>query len=1050
MKKSNLRATAALQALALFGAGIAFSGAASAQTVAPSDTTVPSTQGPTVPGAIAQEPTPAPDGNSGEIIVTGSRIANPAAVAPSPVQVVSDKQIRESGAVNIQDVLLENPVFGTPTYSRTNSAFNNSGVGVATVDLRNLGVDRTLVLVNGRRFVSGIPGSNAVDLNVIPTQFLERVDVLTGGASAVYGSDAVAGVVNLIYKTKFDGIQLGSQFGISQYGDGSDRLFNALAGKNFADGRGNIMVFGEYSKQGTVLKRNRSSEAGSSALDSTSLGLSVTGDAADLFTPFRPNFSGFSPRGRYYVPNPNYVPPAEGEETDIPQTITFTYDPTTNALRPCTSRTGGTCDLTGTPFEGSALDGTRIGPDGFNRSDYRYLAVPVQRYVAAMRANYEVSPALNFFIEGNYARTKSATNIEPYPFASDDIFADGQIPVETQVNGVVYRNPFVPDAIFNLATDTNGDGLRDIFVDKRFADFGPRATSVKRDLYRVAGGATGALGSKFNYEVYGIYGQSKEAQKGSGQFNAPNFALALSSFRDVNDVNGNGNTTEILCADPAARAAGCIPANIFGPGSLTPALPYLAAPQSLDTKVTQTVFGGNVGGKLFPILWSTDPISVSVGGEYRKETSRSEFDLLSQGGLNGGNVSPNVAGKFDVYEGFAEAIVPLITDRPFFDRLAVRGAIRRSHYSTVGNVTSFNYGGEWAPFADLRFRVMKARAVRAPNVSELFSPAAEDFPSGLKDPCIGITAASTGTLATNCRAAPGVLANIAANGAFFASQADLQGIASLAGGNPNLGAEKGDTLTIGAVFTPKFIPFLRRTTLTVDYFDIKIKGAIVSTPLQFILDQCYNQSNTSLCNFVVRRPAALGANSAGSLDFVNSGPTNSGGIRTSGIDATFATGHNFGKLETNFRIAYTHLFKGYAIPQPGAPRDNYAGEIGAAQDRFTTNLGFQLPHVGWTLTGTYVGPSFLDDQLTAGFTDANDNAIPRHAKVFRVHSEFYLDSQLRFDVNKKFEFYVGADNLLNNKPPYLADIGADAGEDTLGGTYDPLGRRFYAGVRAKF
>ena len=976
--------------------------------------------------AQAQPQTAAAAKDDGEtIIVTGSRIANRSAISPSPLQIVDSKQIRDSGVVNIQDVLLQNPVFGAPGISRTNSSFATQSAGVATVDLRNLGSDRTLTLVNGRRFVSGVPGSAAVDLNVIPTQFLERVDVLTGGASAVYGSDAVAGVVNFIYKSHFNGIQADAQAGVSEHGDGSDQQVNLLVGKNFSDNRGNIMLFGGYSKQGTVLKRDRSTEQGSSALDSTSKGLRITGDAADLFIRQAPFLSSFVPAGRYFTDN-----------------LAFTYGPD-GALRTCFKRNTGGC-VNG--------DGSVSGPDGFNRSAFRYLAVPVERYVAAGRANFEIAPAFNLFAEGNYARTQVSTVIEPFPAASDDINPGtaGQIAIESRVNGVLYRNPYVPDAIFNDASDTNGDGLRDIFFTKRLSDLGGRTSTAKRDLYRVAGGVNGKFGGheQFNYEVFGVYGQTKEHQTGGGQFNGPNFIQALNAIRDVNDINGNGNTTEIICADAAARAAGCIPANPFGLNSLAPAVSYIAAPTTLTTKVTQTVVGANVNGQLFS-LFGADPIGFSLGGEYRKETSSNVFDLLTQQGLNGNNKLPSTFGKFHVWEAFAEAIVPLFHDRPFFYDLSVRGAVRRSHYSTVGNTTSYNFGGEWAPVRDVRFRAMTARSVRAPNVNELFSPLQQDFPSGLTDPCDGVTATSSGTIATNCRASVGVNANIATNGSFTVSQADAQGITSFAGGNLNLKAERGDSFTAGVVITPKSIAPLRNLTVTVDYFNIRIKGAIVTLPLQFILDQCYGQSNATYCAFIKRRPAALGNNNAGSLDEVNSGSGNAGGIKTSGIDATIAGRWNVAGGQFNAKLAYTHLLSGFLVPLPGADRDYFAGEIGAAKDRFTATTGWDGKVVGINLTGTYVGASYIDDQLAKSFTDAQDNPIPRHDKVFRVHPEFYLDGQMRFTVAPKFEFYLGANNLLDNKPPYLADIGASAGQDT-GGNYDALGRRYYAGVRVKF
>lgn len=952
-------------------------------------------QAATDPAAQANGAAPQGSEPTGDVVVTGSRIASPAATAASPLQVIGIEQIRQSGSVNVQDVLLQNPVFGTPTFSRTNTAFATQGAGVATVDLRNLGSDRTLVLVNGRRFVAGVPGSSAVDLNVIPTQFLERVDVLTGGASAVYGSDAVAGVVNFVYRTKFEGIQLDGQAGVAELGDAADQQVNLLVGKNFADGRANVMLFGGYSKQGQVLKRDRSTEAGSSAIDTTSLGGSITGNDADLFTPYV-LLSGYTPGGRFYA----------GDSR-------FSYG-SNNVLTDCTSVSCG----------------------GFNRSDFRYLAVPVERYVAAGRANFEASPAFNLFLEGNYAKTKSQTLIEPFPLSSDlvDIPTGGQVPIQTRVGGVVYRNPFVPDAIFNAATDTDGDGLRDIFFDRRLSDFGPRTSSAERDLFRVAGGVNGRiLNDRFNYEVYGIYGQSVEHQTGGGQFNSLNFTQALNSYRDP--VTGT-----IQCADPAARAAGCIPANIYGINALAPAAGYIAVPTTLRAKITQTVAGGNVSGKLFS-LFGADPIGISVGGEYRRESSTNDFDLLTQQGLNGNNALPSTSGKFDLYEGFAEAIVPLLQHRPFFHSLSVRGAVRASHYSTVGNTLSYNYGGEWAPVADVRFRVMKARSVRAPNISELFAGPQQDFPSGLQDPCAGVTATSSGTVATNCRAATGVNANIAANGKFTVSQADLQGITSFAGGNRNLQEEKGDSFTAGVVINPRSIGALRNLVLTVDYFNIRIKDAVVSTPLQFILSQCY-QGVQQYCALITRRPAAIGANSAGSLDEVNSGPSNSGGVKTSGIDLAVDWRQRLLGGSLNLHGAYTHLISGYSVPLPGSPRDYFAGEIGAPRDKWTVTSGFDKDGVGLTLTGTWLSQSSLDDQLTG--------ARPGSNPAYRVRPQFYLNSQVRFRVTDRFEFYVGGDNLLNNKPPYLADIGADAGEDTQAGTYDPLLRRYYAGFRIRY
>jgi iron complex outermembrane recepter protein len=966
-----------------------------------------------------------PEGDA--IVVTGTRIVSGAATSASPIQVVDAKAIEESGVTNIQELLLQNPVFGTPTFSRTNSNFNTSSTGVASIDLRNLGSARTLTLVNGRRFVSGVPGTASVDLNVIPTGFIERVDVLTGGASAQYGSDAVAGVVNFIYRKNFSGLELNGQMGVSSRGDDTRRLISLTAGQNFAEGRGNVLAFASYAEEGAVFKGARSTEAGPMDLDQTSLGLR-NGNPSDLFTPLRPFFSGFAPQGRYYTDN-----------------FTWTYD-SNGVLRPCASTNGGTCNLNGTPLAGSPLNGTRIGPDGFNRSAFRYLAVPVKRYVGAINTNFEISPAAKLFFEGNYARTEASRSIEPFPMASSDINGDtgGQIAIESIVGGIRYRNPFVPTQIFNDASDSDGDGLRDIFFDKRLADFGPRIATAKRDTFRLTAGIEGEIAPGWRYDAYALYGETKEDQRGSGQFNSLRFREALNALVDVNDIDGDGNRTEIICASSIARAEGCIPANVFGRGSLASAVGYLEAPETLKVKVSQRVFGANLSGELFS-LFGADKAAIAIGVEQRRETSSSVRDLLSQQGLNGGNKLPPTNGAFDVVEGYAEAIVPILQDRPFFDRLSLRGAVRLSDYSTVGSTISYNYGAEWAPSQDVRFRVIQARSVRAPNVNELFQPPQQSFPTGLIDPCRGITATTTGTVATNCRAATGVNANIAANGSFAVSQADLQGVTSFSGGNTALSEEKGDSFTASVIVTPKSIGALRDLVLTVDYFDIKVKDAIVATPLQFILDQCYAQSNAALCSFVKRRPAVQGPNNAGSLDEVNSGPSNSGGLRTSGIDVTLGWKKpvNIG-LQGNLglRLSYTHLLKGYTIPLPGSARDEFAGEFGASKDRGTATLSFDSDDFGFNITQTYIGAASLDDQQTG--------VAPGTDRRYRIKPQTYTDAQIRFNVGKQYELYVGANNIFDNKPPFIADLGGSVGIETDAGTYDALGRRFYAGAKMRF
>lgn len=967
--------------------------------------------------ATPAEPAAAP-GESDVIVVTGSRIASKNLESASPLQLVDAAAIRSTGAANLQDVLLQNPVFGTPSISRTNSNFSTSGAGLATVDLRNLGTSRTLVLVNGRRFVSGSPNDQAVDLNSIPTTFIERVEILTGGASSIYGSDAVAGVVNLIYRKNFAGIEAGAQYGLSQQGDSISKQLNLTIGANTGDNRGNVMAYVGYSKEGAVFSRDRDR----SAVDQFSTGAGVTGDPVDFFTPTRPFFSSFAPQGRFFGPG---------------------------------GRTLGTFDANGNFITGFSTNGTATrAANGFNRSAFRTIAIPVERYLIATRANYEISPAFNVFLEGTFAKSHTKTVLEPFPVSSagtNGIFqgSGGFFPIQQRQldaagnqTGPIVNNPFVPAALLALATDVNGDGLKDISFTRRLTDIANRGNVADRTTYRIVAGIDGEIAPGVRYDVYANYGRTDDNQTGTGQVNLSNFRSALVVTRNA--------AGQLVCADLQARAQGCVPANVFGANTLSPAASaYVRADSNRQAFADQIQTGANISASLFDPFHAGD-IGVAGGVEYRKERSAAAFDALSQAGLNGGNAIPNTSGTFNVKEAYIEGRIPLITDS-FIKRLELQGAFRASKYSTIGRVYSWNYGGEFAPVKGVTFRVVKARATRAPNVSELFQGASQTFPTGLNDPCFTptpVTATSTGAVSVNCRAAVGVNANIAANGgAFFLNQPDIQGVSGFDTGNRNLKEERADTLTFGAVINPTQINFLRNASLTVDYFRTRIKGAIVSTPRQFILDQCYKQGDPAFCQFITRRATFEGANSPGSLQFVNSGATNSGGVYTSGIDFTAAYNFRFMRdARVNLGITYTRLLKGYVIPTPGGDKDLFAGEVGASKDRFLATAGVSVGKLEIQYRGSYIGKAYLDDQFLSGFD------LPAYDPLGKVKAKFYSDLQVKVKFLKQFEAYVGGNNIFNVSPPPLISglPGNVTGAETDSGTYDAIGRRVYAGVRVRF
>lgn len=960
------------------------------------------------------------------IVVTGSRIASPTVESPAPLQIIDSAAIDDSGITNIQELLLENPVFGTPALSRTNSAFLTSGTGVATVDLRDIGSDRTLVLVNGRRVVAGLPGSSTVDLNMIPVQFLERIDVLTGGASSLYGSDAIAGVVNFVYKRDFEGIEANAQYGITEQGDDPRYQANLTVGTNTGDGRGNIMVHFGYSNEEGLLSRERAN----TFLDDADTAAFITGDLADFGTSFAPFFSSGPPQGRFDVNG------TAGSGDD------FTFDPDTGVLRPCFSANGGTCSAPGTIFDGRA-----IGPDGFNRQAFRTLAVPVERYLFATAGSYEVTDDVNLFFEGTYSKTTSSREIEPFFLSSGDIFLNGgRVPLENATGGV---NPLVPTDIVNASQDVDGDGLRDYGFIRRIVEFGPRQGSTARDTFRFVLGLDGSLfDDKFRWDLSYNYGTTTENQASSGQINTVNARFALDAIQDVNDLDGDGLTTDAICADANARAQGCVPFNVFGVGSIDQAqLAYLNAESSFQTDITQQVVQGNLSGSLFELPGG--PVGIATGFEYRKESSVENLDALTNAGLNAGNAIGDTQGEFDVIEGYLEVKLPLLADTPFFELLEVGGSVRVADYSTVGSIVSYSGTVTWQPVEDIRFRGTYSRAVRAPNVGELFSAQSQTFPSGLVDPCVGVGTTGGGTAGDVCRRDAGVNANIAANGTFTLNQADLQGISGFNGGNPNLFEETADTFTVGAVINPRSIDALRNLTITADYYDIEVTDVIAAPGRAFSLDQCFNQDNQNFCNLITRRQIGDSQNSAGSIEFINAFQNNGAVLKTRGLDVTanYRTGlDNLGLTDASLsaRVAYTHIFQYDFQNSITAPADPQEGEIGTADHRFTANLAYDQGPVRWTFTGTFIGASDEDDGFCAAFGE--------DPGCVGVGAEFYLDTQINWSVNDTMSVYVGADNLLDNDAPNLL-TGTSfnvTGTDTAADVYDVFGRRYYAGVRLRF
>lgn len=914
------------------------------------------------------------------IVVTGSRIASANLESSVPVAVVSQELIAQTGANNIQDVLAELPAVGQ-NISRTSTNFSTTGNGQATVNLRNLGSARTLVLVNGRRFVPGLPGTSIVDLNTIPTDLIKRVEVVTGGASAVYGSEAIAGVVNFVLDDKFEGLRVRAQGNISDKGDAGRRLVSLTAGKSFAGGAGHIVINGQYDKDDGLRSRNRSFSE------------------RDF-----PNRSSFAAQG-LFSPSGSFAPGA----------ATFTFDRNNNLKN----------------YQGANVD-------GYNRAGDRYLAVPVERYLGTVLGSYDLSDSVTAFFEGSYAKSKSRSSLEPSAVAYTDLaYADG-----SAFEGIPIANPFIPTAVRDAMI---AEGVDFLPFRRRSNDIFSRSNVNDRDTWRAMGGFRGTIGDKLNWDVSYSHGETKDFTS-SGVVLAPLYANALNAV-----AGPNGPVCAINAdADPTNNDSACVPINIFGFNTVSPAAAaYITNNGQKSTytaRVKQDVAAANITGTLFS-LFGASPVAFAAGAEYRKEQSSEDFDTATNLGLTLGNQLSDTRGSFNVKEVYGELKVPVIEDRPFFHYLGFEGAARYADYSTVGGVWSWKAGGEWAPVRDIRFRGIYSEATRAPNISELFSAQSETFPA-VVDPCDqkeggGDTAPITLTAAqlpAACLAIPAIAAAANTPGGFTYTTAQIQTINGFTGGNRNLREEVARTLTLGAVFTPSFVPGFN---LSVDYYRISVKGAIGIIGQQTSLDECLTGSGAALfCNNIIR-------NAAGRVETINALNLNTGSYKVEGIDTQANYRRALGSdASVDMTVRWTHLLEQSQTSFPGGPTqgelrqlDCYScGRLGTGfRDRVnvSTTLNWDSVSLNWRVN--YMS-SVVDDITKA-------NAIA-------TGSVWYHDAQLRIGVgeDRKFDFFLGVDNVFDRKPPLYGDTNPVSfpGTRTVANTFDVFGRMLYAGVDFRF
>jgi iron complex outermembrane receptor protein len=941
--------------------------------------------------ASAQEAEPP----AARIEVTGSRIPTANLEGPSPITVVTAKDIQAEGARSVESFLNNLP----QVFADQGGSVSNGSTGTATVDLRHLGADRTLVLVNGRRVPAGTPTNTAADLNQIPAPLIKRVEVLTGGAGAVYGSDAVAGVVNFIMNDTFSGVQLEvnqSAYNHSQSGgnpaqasidrnyplpghisaDGKIKDGNILLGSNFDNNKGNATLFVGYKKEEPILQASRDYSA-------CSLGASTTGPK------FNCGGSGTSFPGRFF--------------TDAGQ---VTVADANGGVRPYVAAT-----------------------DQYNFGPLNYYQRPSKRYNASAFAHYDITENARVYVEASYHDDHTVAQIAPSGLFGFD--ASG-------ANAIHYENPFLSQQWRTaLGLAAPGD-TADAIIFRRNIEGGGRQDDMRNKSHRGVIGIKGDIGS-WKYDLFAQTGKVRYDETYYNDFSNARIARAL-------DVVQNASGQAVCRSVVNGTDPSCVPYNIWSLGQISPAaLTYLQTPGVKSGTTEQNVQGFSLTSDLgeygIKLPSAASGAGIAFGFEHRTEkldlfadAAYEAGDLAGQGGPTHG-----VSGGFGVRDYFVEAHLPLIDKAPWADSLGLTASYRKSDYTTGQKTDSYGAGIEWAPIAQVKLRGSYQRAARAANIVELFTPQGLGLFGMDADPCAGANPAAS---REQC-ARTGVTA--AQYGTIEDSPA--QQYNAVFGGNSQLKPETSDSYTLGVVLTPT-----RDLSLTIDAFDIRVKGVIGELPPGTTLDTCLQTGDPTYCSLITRdRLGTLWAlNSAQILAFNQ----NLAQRKTNGVDVganyRYKTG-NLGTLDFALNGTYLHEFI----------REDFAGngEYNCAGLHGTT-CGVPLPkwrhkaRVSWgtpwaldvALTWRHINPVDLETVSTNPHLSAESEVADR-----RFSSRDYLDLSASYRINRYFSISGGVNNLFDRDPPVSGVIAEVVGNgNTYPQVYDSLGRRMFVNLTAKF
>jgi iron complex outermembrane receptor protein len=1013
--------------------------------------------------AVAQEPGGATssDTSLGEVVVTGSRLAqSPNDVSISPITSVTDLDIQKTGLVRTEDILNNLP----SVTAEQNGGTSISSNGTATVSLRGLGSERTLVLVNGTRLApgGGLIGANpsssaSADINQIPASLIERVDVLTGGASAVYGADAVAGVVNFVLNTHFEGVKVDADYGFGRFqnnnaglladlaaaGDqtppstvdaGFNKQISVIMGSNFADGKGNATIYGTYLKTSPAVG-HQYDYAGCSLNTPSVLpgpgGLSCGGSG----TPATGRFA------LYGIATPG------GALSTVTPSSAYAISPTTGQLAPYTAS------------------------DSYNYGALSYLQRAADRYTAGAFLNYDINENTNVYQSFMYARNSSTADYGPSGLFS---YTAAQVPCNNPELSALEVSTFCnPTAVAaNHAGFPNTPaGAVTLYVGRRSVESGAREDNYLSNSFREQLGIKGKWIDGLSYDAYAQVGinQMQDAEDGF-----VNETSAINALNVVPDTRAGANFGKAVCQSVLNGSdTNCVPWNIFQAGGVTQAaLNYINVPASYTIMTKEYIADASVTADLgkFGLKMPTASVapSVNLGGEYRSESYQFKPDYIFENGLASGGDGTElpINGGFHVFEVFTEGRLPLANDLPGVYDLSVDAGYRYSAYNTGFDTNTYKFGVDYAPIKDIRLRGGYNRAVRAPSVGDLFAPAVVGA-NGSADPCWGPVVGGTPgtTLGTIQGHSFAYCANTGVTAAEWGniSPNPAAQINTSVSGASDLKPEIADTFTFGFVFEPEMV---RGLVASVDAYYIRIRDTIEILSSNSVLNNCGATGSASICG-LIHRGAGTGSLWFNNNNYIADAEQNIGTISTKGIDIashyTYDAGE-FGKF--GFNLTGTRLLNLYIQPIAGGPAYNCAGYWGTTCSAGSPSAG-PNPHwkhvfntdwlapwagVDLNLRWRYIGPSNSDhasqDPQLAGTYYQGTSHIGGYS---------YLDLSLAVPVaSTGIDVRVGVNNLTDKAPPiipsgnYSECPNTTCNDNTWVGTYDTLGRYLYAHISAKF